>query len=151
MRYSQKVIDHFRHPRNFGRLEDTSAVGIVGNPTCGDVMKLYLKIDKNKNEEEIIVDVKFETFGCAAAIATSSQITEMVKGKTLDQALLIKNQDIVEKLGDLPVIKIHCSVLAADALAEAIYNHWKTTGQAIPKSLEAKHKRIERHRLEEDL
>lgn len=125
MSYTPQVIDHFQHPRNFGSMKNADGEGMVGNPVCGDVMKLYLKVGKNKKGEEIVQDIKFETFGCAAAIATSSMITEIAVGKTLEQALKIKNDDIVTELGELPVEKIHCSVLAADALREAIKDYYK--------------------------
>jgi nitrogen fixation protein NifU and related proteins len=127
MSYTPQVIDHFQHPRNFGGMEDADGVGMVGNPVCGDVMKLYLKVGKNKKGEEIVEDIKFETFGCAAAIATSSMITELAIGKTLDQALKIENEDVATELGELPVEKIHCSVLAADALREAIEDYFKNS------------------------
>jgi len=117
--YTEKVLDHFHHPRNQGVIKDADAIGQVGNPVCGDVMKLYLKIDGN----EKIVDVKFETLGCGAAIATSSMLTEMIKGKTLNEALKIKNLDIAQELGGLPEVKLHCSVLAHEALIEAIKNY----------------------------
>lgn len=123
MSYSPQVLDHFRNPRNFGSLQSASGVGTVGNAVCGDVMKLYLIIEKNKKGEEIIKDVRFETFGCAAAIATSSMITELVVGKTVSQALKIKNKDIAAELGQLPSSKMHCSVLAANALAEAVRDY----------------------------
>ncbi|MFA5231521.1 MAG: Fe-S cluster assembly scaffold protein NifU, partial [Candidatus Omnitrophota bacterium] len=105
--YSEKVMDHFTNPRNVGEIPDASGIGTVGNPVCGDVMKMYLKI-----ENEIIVDVKFKTFGCGAAVATSSMVTEMVKGKTITEALTITNKAVAEALGGLPAIKMHCSVLA---------------------------------------
>lgn len=116
--YSKKVLQHFRHPKNMGRIKNPDAIGEAGNPVCGDVMKLYLKIDKDR-----IKDIKFETLGCAAAIANSSILTEMVKGKTLDFALKIRKDDIVKELGGLPPIKIHCSVLATEALKNAITNY----------------------------
>lgn len=115
--YTEKVMDHFENPRNVGEIENADGVGQVGNPVCGDIMKIYLKIEDN-----IIKDVKFKTFGCGAAIATSSMVTEMVKGKTLDEALNISNKMVAEELGGLPPQKMHCSNLAADALHEAIKN-----------------------------
>lgn len=123
--YTEKVLDHFHNPRNQGEIKNPDAVGQVGNPVCGDVMKLYLKIDKNKSGQEVITDIKFETLGCGAAIATSSMLTEMVKGKTLAEALSIKKLDIAKELGGLPEPKLHCSILAHDALAEAIKNYLK--------------------------
>ena len=123
--YSQKVFEHFRNPHNFGSMNNPDALGQVGNLTCGDVMKLYLKIDKNKKGEDFIKDIKFETLGCAAAIATSSVVTDLAKGKTLKAALEIKNEDVVKALDDLPTIKIHCSLLAITALNKAINNYYQ--------------------------
>ena len=140
--YTQKVLQHFRNPHNFGSMDNPTTVGQVGNLACGDVMKLYLKIAKNKNGQDFIQDIKFETLGCAAAIATSSVITDLAKNKTLTDALEIKNEDIVKALDDLPTIKIHCSLLAADALAEAIYNYYLQTNQSISDELEKLHQRI---------
>lgn len=115
MKYSKKVINSFLHPKNFGDMEDADAIGEAGNPMCGDIMKMYIKVKDNK-----IVDIKFKTLGCAAAIATSSMITELAKGKTLEQAEKITKQDIADKLDGLPPIKMHCSVLAETALKDAI-------------------------------
>ncbi len=116
--YSEKVMDHFSNPRNVGEIEDADGVGEVGNPMCGDVMKLYVKIEDNK-----IVDVKFKTFGCGAAIATSSMVTEMVKGKTIEEALKVSNQMVAEALDGLPPAKMHCSVLAEEAFGKAIEDY----------------------------
>ena len=113
--YNERVLNEFKNPRNVGEMADADAVGTVGNATCGDIMKIYLKI-----KDDVITDVKFQTFGCAAAIATSSIATEMVNGKTLDEALKIKNSDMVEALEGLPPQKIHCSVLAEEAIKAAI-------------------------------
>ncbi|MCG8515041.1 MAG: Fe-S cluster assembly scaffold protein NifU [Halanaerobiales bacterium] len=113
--YSEEVMDHFNNPRNVGKIEDADAIGEVGNPVCGDIIKLYLKI-----KDEQIEDIKFKTFGCGAAIATSSMVTELVKGKKLDEALKISNQTVAEALNGLPAPKMHCSNLAADALHKAI-------------------------------
>lgn len=118
--YSEKVQKHFTNPKNLGEIKNPDAVGQVGNPICGDVMKLYLRIDKKTNK---IKDIKFQTFGCAAAIATSSMITEMAKGKTLAEAKKISNKDVADSLQGLPPIKMHCSNLAADALRNAIKNY----------------------------
>lgn len=118
--YTKEVIEHFSHPKNMGEIKNADAVGTVGNPVCGDVMKIYLKIKKDKKGKEIIKDIKFQTMGCAAAIATSSMVTELAKGKTLEQAKKITNQDVAKSLGSLPRIKMHCSNLAADALRKAI-------------------------------
>ena len=115
MPYSEKVLDHFKHPRNQGSMADADAVGEVGNPVCGDVMKIYLKIRDRR-----IKDIKFETLGCAAAIAVSSALTEIAKGKSLDQALKIEKDDIVRELGGLPDLKIHCSMLGVEAMRAAI-------------------------------
>jgi nitrogen fixation NifU-like protein len=118
--YSQKVIENFQNPKNVGEIKDADGVGTVGNPSCGDVMKLTIKV---KNDR--IVDAKFKTFGCGAAIATSSMVTEIVKGKTIDEALRITNKTVVEALDGLPKIKMHCSVLAEDALKAAIKDYQK--------------------------
>ncbi len=116
--YSQKVMEHFQNPQNMGEIENADAVGEAGNPVCGDMMIIYLNIDEDK-----ISDISFKTFGCAAAIATSSMITEMAKGKTLKDAYDISRDDVAEELGGLPDVKMHCSNLAADALKEAIKNY----------------------------
>ena len=116
--YSEKVMDHFTNPRNVGEIEKADAVGTVGNPECGDIMKLSVKI-----ENDIITDVKFKTFGCGAAIATSSMVTELVKGKRLDEAERISNATVAEALDGLPPVKMHCSNLAADALHAAIEDY----------------------------
>lgn len=118
--YSQKVMEHFMHPRNVGEIENPDGVGHVGNPICGDIMELYIKVKDN-----IIVDAKFKTFGCGAAIATSSMVTELVKGKTIEQALEISNKTVAEALDGLPPVKMHCSMLAEDALKMAIEDYLK--------------------------
>ena len=118
--YSKKVIDHFKNPHNMGEIKDADAIGKKGNPACGDVMYIYLKIEDDK-----IIDIKFQTMGCAAAIATSSIITDLAKGKTLDEALKISKDDIATELEGLPPIKMHCSNLAADALHDAIMQYRK--------------------------
>lgn len=125
LKYSKKVIEHFTHPHNQGNMKNADGVGIVGNPKCGDIMRMYIKVSKNKKNEEIIKDVKFETLGCGAAISTSSIATEMAKGKTIDEVMAITNKKVAEELGGLPVAKLHCSNLAADALHEAIENYKK--------------------------
>ena len=140
--YTKKVKDHFQNPKNYGKIEDPDSIGEVGNLSCGDVMKLYIKVKKNKQNEEFISDIKFETFGCAAAIATSSKITQLAKGKTLSEALKIDNKLIIASLDGLPPIKVHCSVLAAKALGEAIYNYYKKHNLEIPEDLEKKHQRL---------
>ncbi len=123
MIYSAKVIKHFKNPQNQGILEKPDGIGEVGNPTCGDVMRIYIKVHENQAQEKIIEDIKFETLGCAAAIATSSIITEMAKGKSFQQALEIDKDTVVQSLGGLPKIKIHCSLLAVDALKQAIKDY----------------------------
>lgn len=124
MLYSEKVMDHFRNPRNLGKMEDANAIGEVGNAKCGDIMKLYLKI----NDQGIIEDVKFNTFGCGSAIASTSMATEMIKGKSVDQALSLTNQAVVDALDGLPNHKIHCSVLAEEAVKAAIKDYYDRTG-----------------------
>jgi len=126
MPYSKKVIEHFRNPHNQGVIKNADAIGKVGNPVCGDILKIYLKI-----KDDAIKDIKFETLGCAAAIAVSSVLTDRAKGKTLDEALKIKKDDTVKDLGGLPPIKIHCSMLGVDALQQAIKNYKAPTNQQI--------------------
>ena len=121
--YSEKVMDHFSNPRNVGELENANAVGTVGNAKCGDIMKMYMII-----EDGIIKDISFKTFGCGAAIATSSVATDMVKGKTIEEALKITNQQVVDELGGLPPAKIHCSVLAKEAIEAAVADYYKRQG-----------------------
>jgi len=116
--YSNKVMDHFKNPRNVGEIENPDGIGHVGNPVCGDIMELYIKV-----EDGIIVDAKFKTFGCGAAIATSSMVTEIVKGKSIEEALRISNKTVAEALDGLPALKMHCSVLAEDALKLAIEDY----------------------------
>ena len=116
--YTEQVMDHFMNPRNVGEIENASGVGTVGNAKCGDIMKIYIKV-----ENDVIVDVKFKTFGCGAAIATSSRATEMVKGKTIDEALKVTNKMVADSLGGLPAVKMHCSVLAEEALHAAIQDY----------------------------
>ena len=116
--YSAKVMEHFNNPRNVGEMDSPDGIGHVGNPVCGDIMEIYIKV-----KGDIIIDVKFKTFGCGAAIATSSMVTEMVKGKSLEEALKISNKAVAEALGGLPAIKMHCSVLAEEALSSAIEDY----------------------------
>ena len=118
--YSQKVMDHFLNPHNVGELPDANGIGNVGNPICGDIMRLYIKVENDR-----IVNVSFKTFGCGAAIATSSMVTDLVKGKTLDEALAVSNKAVAEALGGLPKVKMHCSVLAEEALKAAIEDYRK--------------------------
>ena len=123
MLYSEKVMDHFEHPRNLGKMEDADGVGEVGNAKCGDIMKMYLKIDG-----DTITDVKFKTFGCGAAIATSSIATEMIKGKKISEALKLSNKAVIEALDGLPPAKIHCSVLAEQAVKAALSDYYRKQG-----------------------
>jgi len=123
--YTKTVMDHFMNPRNLGRIDDPDATGEVGNPICGDMMSLYLKIKKNKKGEDLIDNICFETLGCGAAIATSSIITEMAMGKTVRKAWEISNMDVAEELGGLPPAKMHCSNLAASALKKAIIKYYE--------------------------
>lgn len=118
--YSQTVMDHFTHPRNVGEIKDPSGRGKVGNPVCGDIMELYIKV----NDEGVITDAKFKTFGCGAAIASSSILTEMIKGKTVKEVEELTNKKVLEALGGLPKVKIHCSLLAEEALKKAIENYY---------------------------
>jgi len=126
--YSEKVIDHFTNPRNVGEIADANGVGEVGNAKCGDIMRIYLKIDDNR----IITDVKFKTFGCGAAIATSSIATEMIKGKSIDEALTLTNKAVVEALDGLPPVKVHCSVLAEEAVKTAVADYYRRRGEEVP-------------------
>ena len=121
--YTDTVMDHFMHPRNVGEIKDPSGVGEVGNAKCGDIMKMYLDIENN-----VIKDVKFETFGCGSAIASSSMATEMIKGKTVEEALAISNKDVVDALGGLPAHKLHCSVLAEEAIKSAVKDYYDRNG-----------------------
>ena len=127
MQYSEKVMDHFTNPRNVGEIEDASGVGVVGNAKFGDIMKIYLKIDEN----DIITDCKFKTFGCGAAIATSSMATELIKGHTVAEALSLTNSVVVEALEGLPPVKVHCSVLAEEAVKNAIADYYTKIGRPI--------------------
>jgi len=127
MIYSDKVMDHFNHPRNVGEIADADGVGQVGNPVCGDIMKMSLKI-----ENGVIVDVKFKTFGCGSAIATSSMATEMIKGKTIQEALALTNAAVAEALDGLPAHKMHCSVLAEEAVKAALADYYAKRGEPVP-------------------
>lgn len=130
MPYSDEVMEHFKSPRNVGKIEDADGIGEVGNAKCGDIMKMYIKVKDN-----IITDVKFNTYGCASAIATSSMATELIKGKSLDDALKLTNKAVVEALNGLPPVKIHCSVLAEEAIKAAIADYYKRQG--IDKKVDA--------------
>jgi nitrogen fixation NifU-like protein len=142
--YTDKVIEHFREPHNRGKLEEYSAIGKVGNIVCGDVMWLYIKVDQDKAGRDILTDISWETFGCTAAIATSSMVSDLAKGKTVEEAIAVTNQNVASELGGLPPIKMHCSALAADALNEAIYTYLSQEGKEIPEALQERHARIEK-------
>ena len=131
MLYSEKVMDHFQNPRNVGKIDDADGIGEVGNAKCGDILRMYLKIDENG----IITDVKFNTFGCGSAIATSSMATEMIKGKSVDEALTLSNKAVVEALDGLPAHKIHCSVLAEEAVKAAVKDYYDKKGIAYDPEL----------------
>jgi len=146
--YTKKVIEYFKKPHNYGRMKNPDGVGKVGNVVCGDVMWLYIKVGKDKKGKEIIKDISFETFGCVAAIATSSVITDLAKGKTLEKAIKIDREEIVSSLGGLPPIKIHCSVLAAGALSEAVYDYLSKQKRKISQELEIRHQRIKKEKEE---
>ena len=139
MQYSKKVLSHFKNPHNIGRLNQPDGIGEIGNVVCGDVMKLYIKVKDN-----IIKDIKFETYGCAAAIATSSAITDLAIGKTIDFALTLDYDSVVKYLDGLPPIKVHCSLLAVDALNQAIYDYFIKNKIPIPPGLEKKHQLIQK-------
>ncbi len=140
--YSEKVLEHFREPRNVGELENPDAVGDVGNPKCGDMMRITMRID---DATERIEDIKFQTFGCGAAIAVSSMLTELVKGKTLAEALEVDNQTVVEELGGLPPVKMHCSVLGEQGIAMALKDYYsKHPDKQMPANLEEKLAKLEK-------
>ena len=130
--YSEKVMEHFMNPRNVGEIEDADGIGKVGNPACGDIMEMFIKVEK-----DVIVDAKFKTFGCGAAIATSSMATELIKGKPIDEALKITNEQVTKALGGLPKVKRHCSVLAEQALQSALDNYYKKQGKPSPIKLKS--------------
>lgn len=135
--YTSKVMEIFKNPHNYGKIKNADGTGKVGNIVCGDVMHLYIKVAKNKKNEEIIKDIKFETFGCVAAISTSSIITDMAKGKTIKEALKITKDNVIKSLGGLPKIKYHCSVLAVDALNEAIHDYFLKSASGRKKEISA--------------
>jgi len=146
--YTKEVMDNFMNPSNLGEIENADGVGKVGNITCGDVMWLYLKIGKviggnaEDHSDEYIEDIKFKTLGCAAAISTSSMVTRLAKGKSVADALKITNKDVVDSLGGLPAPKIHCSLLAEEALREALYDFFEKKGRKIPEVLEKNHNKV---------
>ncbi len=127
MNYSEKVMDHFQHPRNVGEIDGASGVGTVGNAKCGDIMRIFLDIDEN----QVIRDCKFKTFGCGAAVATSSMATEMVKGKTIQEAMEVTNKAVMEALDGLPPVKVHCSLLAEEAIHAALWDYCQKNGITI--------------------
>lgn len=144
--YSKKVLEHFNKPHNYGKIKNPDGVGEVGNIACGDIMRLYIEVAKNKKGQEIIKDVKFQTYGCLAAIASSSMLTDLVKGKTLEEAIGFDRKEIVQELGGLPPIKTHCSVLAGDALLEAIHNYLIKNKRPVPRELSKRHERLEKEK-----
>ena len=144
MMYSKEIMQHFRHPRNVGEMKKYDGLGKVGNPICGDVLWLYIKIGKDKKGREMIKRASFSTFGCTVAIANSSLITTLVKGKTLEEAMKITREGLLKKLKKVPPIKIHCSVLAVDALSEAIYDYLSKNKKMVPEELQKKHEKIEK-------
>jgi nitrogen fixation protein NifU and related proteins len=143
--YSKDVMEHFMNPRNVGEMTDADGIGEVGNPVCGDIMWIYIKV-----ADDIIADIKFKTLGCAAAIATSSKVTELAKGRTLDSALNMSNKEIVDSLGGLPPVKVHCSLLAVDGLKEAIYDYYKKNGRPISEKMEKEHQLIKAEKCKTD-
>jgi len=134
--YTDEVMEHFKEPHNYGKMRDADGIGKVGNIRCGDVMWLYIKVEDN-----VIKDVKFEAYGCLAAIATSSVITDLIKGKSIKEAVELKKEEIIEQLGDLPQVKVHCSVLGVDALLEAIYDYLQKQGKKIPEKVKQRHQK----------
>ena len=143
--YTEKVMDHFEHPRNVGEMENPSGMGTVGNAKCGDIMRIYLDIDEN----QVIQDVKFKTFGCGAAVATSSMATEMVKGKTVQEAMAVTNKAVMEALDGLPPVKVHCSLLAEEAIHAALWDNEKKNGITIEGLVQPKSD-ISEHEEEEE-
>jgi len=144
--YSKEIIRHFKHPKNLGKMKNPDAVGEAGNTVCGDVMRIYLKV-KEKGDKKIVSDIKGEVFGCIVAISNTSLLTTMVKGKSLEEALKIEKDELIEKLGGrgkIPPFKLHCSVLALDALREAIYNYYKKNRIPLSESLVKEHERIQK-------
>lgn len=143
--YSEKVKEHFNNPHNQRKMENPDGIGKVGNALCGDVMWLYIKVGENEDGNEIIEDISWETFGCTAAIATSSMITDLAKGKTIEEAIEISNEEVAKELDGLPQVKMHCSNLASDGLIEAIYDYLGSNYDEIPEELEKRHQQIEKH------
>lgn len=146
--YTKEIIEHFKHPKNVGKMTNADGLGRAGNLKCGDIMHLYIKIGRDKNGREVIREASFQTFGCVIAIANTSLLTTMIKGKTLKEAMKIGKEDLIKKFGQVPLSKIHCSLLAVDALSEAIYNYFLKKGRAISKELQERHEKIEREEKE---
>ncbi|MDD5502373.1 MAG: Fe-S cluster assembly scaffold protein NifU [Candidatus Thermoplasmatota archaeon] len=143
--YSEKVMEHFKNPRNVGEIPDADGIGQVGNPVCGDLMWIYIKVGKNAKGEEILSDVKFKTFGCGAAIATSSMMTELAKGKTLEEGMKMTRGDVATALDGLPPVKMHCSNLAADGLHAAILDYFKKQNRPVPEWMQKLAPKEEEH------
>jgi nitrogen fixation protein NifU and related proteins len=139
--YTKNIMKYFKSPKNVGKISKPDGTGRVGNAACGDIMEMYIRVKKIRGKERI-ADAKFQTFGCVVALAVSSMLTEMAKGKTLDDALKLTNKDILKKAGPVPPIKVHCSFLAADALHEAIYDYFSKSKKVMPESLKKEHERI---------
>lgn len=148
MLYSKEIMKHFRKPQNVGKLKNPDGLGRAGNKICGDLMYLYLKIKRNRKGVEIISDIKYETYGCVVAIANTSLLSTMIKGKTLEAAAKITKEDLIKKFKQVPFVKIHCSLLAVDALSEAIYDYFLKQGRPISAELQAKHERIQKEEKE---
>lgn len=148
MLYSKEIMKHFKNPQNIGKLKNPDGLGKAGNLQCGDIMYLYLKIGKDKKGREIIKNIKFETFGCTVAIANTSLLTTMVRGKPLEDAMKITKDDLIKKFGRVPILKIHCSLLTVDALTEAIYDYFVKNKKPISKEFQTKHERIEKEKRE---
>jgi nitrogen fixation NifU-like protein len=143
--YSDTVMEHFNDPHNQRKMEDPDGVGKVGNALCGDVMWLYIKVQEDEDGDEIIEDISWETFGCTAAIATSSMVTDMARGESVEEAIEITNKQVAEELDGLPPVKMHCSNLASDGLVEAIYDYLDSNDKEVPEELENRHQNIEEH------
>lgn len=143
--YSDTVMEHFNDPHNQRKMEDPDGVGKVGNALCGDVMWLYIKVKEDEDGDEIIEDISWETFGCTAAIATSSMVTDMARGESVEEAIEITNKQVAEELDGLPPVKMHCSNLASDGLVEAIYDYLDSNDKEVPEELENRHQNIEEH------
>jgi len=144
--YSKEIMGHFKNPQNVGKMKNYDGLGKVGNPHCGDIMWFYIKIKRDKQGKEIIDRTSFSTLGCTVAIANSSLLTTLAKGKTLKEAMKITKKDLAKRLGDVPLFKLHCSFLAVDALSEAIYDYLQKNNKKIPEDLKKRHQRIVKER-----